>query len=108
MADGPHFYQQGWHVSGPVNNAETIINNGADPQSIADGLALDRQRYQEALASQQAQQRAEQWLLEKRRTEQRKEDRSRTASFLAIGCGGAIALFIVFAILQDLLRNLVF
>lgn len=41
---GSHFGQQGQHVYGPQYNAEGIHINQADPQSVADGLAWDRQR----------------------------------------------------------------
>ncbi|WP_328506009.1 hypothetical protein [Streptomyces sp. NBC_00391] len=43
---GCHFDQQGQHVHGPQYNADEIRINQADPQSIADGMARDRQRRQ--------------------------------------------------------------
>ncbi|MGW3463500.1 hypothetical protein ACWDE9_29665 [Streptomyces olivaceoviridis] len=46
MADGPYFDQQGQHVYGPQYNADEIRISQADPQSIADGMAWDRQRRQ--------------------------------------------------------------
>ncbi|MED7828944.1 hypothetical protein, partial [Streptomyces chiangmaiensis] len=41
---GSHFNQRGQHVYGPQYNADDIHVNHADPQSIADGMVLDRQR----------------------------------------------------------------
>jgi len=102
VADGPHFNQQGWHVNGSVNNAETIINNGADPHSIADGLALDRQRQRDALASQRVDRHFEQYLLRQRQMEERAARRVSTGGWVAIGVGGFIAFFIASAILLDL------
>lgn len=86
---------------GPQNNAETIINNGVDPHSIADGLALDRQRQQDALAAQEAQRHVDQWLLQKRHMEENAARRARIGRRIAIGIGG----FIAFAVLQDILLN---
>ncbi|WP_159042932.1 hypothetical protein [Streptomyces ardesiacus] len=41
------FNQQGWHVNGPVNNAETIINKQADQQVVVRELSHALSRIQD-------------------------------------------------------------
>ncbi|MBT3167742.1 hypothetical protein HTV80_32335 [Streptomyces sp. Vc74B-19] len=52
------FNQQGWHVSGPVNNAETIINNQADQQVVVRELSHALSRIQDLDLDEETRQRA--------------------------------------------------
>jgi hypothetical protein len=66
VADKSQFNQQGQHVHGPQYNADQLRIHSTDAKSIADGIALDRQRRREKSVWGPAWQRYEQKVAERR------------------------------------------